>query len=106
MTQAHAAEHGVVVEEERDPPFSPTFVTLVVGTAILIVTVVALEASHAVWVASTQTGLDVPAERFGFDIRARQEQQVQDARIPGSDVRGAQIGDAVNRVVQQYGQKR
>lgn len=106
MTQAHAAEHGVVVEEERDPPFSPTFITLVVGTAILIVTVVALEASHAVWVASTQQGLDVPAERFGFDIRTKQELQVQEARIPGTDVRGAPPADAVKQVIQQYGQRR
>lgn len=106
MTQAHAAEHGVVVEEERDPPFSPTMITLVVGTAILIVTVVALEASHAVWVASTQQGVDVPAERFGFDIRAKQEQQVLEARIPGSDVRGRSIQDAEELVIRQYGQKR
>ena len=60
---------------------------------------IALEAAHSAWVAHTAQGVDVPAERFGFDIKARQLQQVEEARVPGTDVRGAGVDKAMDAVV-------
>lgn len=99
--------------KEYDPPSTPTGVMLLVGTAILIVIVFALEVLHAQYMsgeaAATDDRLASPAARLADEqVRLLEQGLVPppvDAPAGTAPKKGKPIDAAMDEVVQRYGKQ-
>ncbi len=104
---AHASDHGHATEE-RDPPAMPTFITFVVGSALLVVTVIALDVAHEVAVRYQAFEGERPELRFGAQVQAHQTRDLEQGVLPpevAEGKRGTPIDRAIDATVQRYGKR-
>lgn len=98
--------------EQRDPPASPTTILLVVGTAILVVIVFALEVMHSQFLA-LDDAVRPDTSSPGAVVRLEQVSYLQNGEIPvplppeptTARRRGMTIDAAMAKVVEKYGKK-
>jgi hypothetical protein len=91
--------------EERDPPGTPATLTLLVGTAILVVIVFALEVLHAEFM-QTEAAIPMVDQSPGAVLRQKQTSLIESGQIPqddGSTKKGLPIDAAMDDVVRKYG---
>lgn len=103
----HGADHGHATEE-RDPPATPTFITFIVGSALLVVTVIALDVAHEVAVHHQAFEGERPELRFGAQIKAHQTHDLEQGALPQElfeGKRGTPIDRAIDATVQRYGKR-
>jgi hypothetical protein len=103
----HGFDHGHATEE-RDPPATPTFITFIVGSALLVVTVIALDVAHEVAVNHQAFEGERPELRFGAQIKAHQTRDLEQGALPQElfeGKRGVPIDRAIDATVQRYGKR-
>lgn len=98
--------------DQRDPPASPTTILLVVGAAILVVIVFALEVMHAQFkelegtapVADTSPGALVKTEQVSY-LQTGQVPDPAPPELPKAWKKGKPIEAAMDEVIAKYGKK-
>lgn len=97
--------------EQRDPPASPTTILLIVGAAILVVIVFALEVMHAQFMDEELPRPDTSSP--GAMVRLEQVSYLQNGEVPSppppeqptARKRGMTIEAAMQAVQKKYGKR-
>ena len=103
----HGADHAHATEE-RDPPAAPTFITFIVGSVLLVVTVIALDVAHDVAVNHQAFEGERPELRFGAQIKAHQVRDLESGALPAElaeGKRGTPIDRAIDATIERYGKR-
>lgn len=91
--------------EERDPPGTPATLTLLVGTAILVVIVFFLEVLHAAFM-ETEAAVPMVDQSPAAVLREKQTAIIESGQVPqdeGPAKKGLPIDAAMDEVVRKYG---
>lgn len=93
--------------EERDPPSSPAGLTMVVGVAMLVVIVFALEVLHVQFM-QTEAAIPIVDHSPGAEVRKKQTSLIEAGLVPtddGKTKKGLPIDAAMDEVVRKYGKR-
>jgi len=98
--------------DQRDPPASPTTTLLVVGVALMVVIVFALEVMHAQFLALEPPAKEVDASP-GAMVLTEQVSYLQSGQVPSPPPperptawkKGKTIDAAMDQIVAKYGKK-